>query len=196
MKTLANWSNPKQALRHTLLNARLSVPHHEWVARSQQICTHLAHWTYFLQSQTVAVYISVRQEPNLEPLWLQFPHKTWLFPRCHGKDLTWHVIAIDPTEQWRHSLGINRWGIGEPCHTCPQGELGDLDLVLLPCIAADQSKYRLGYGGGYYDRWLPTRPTPQCPTVGVLFTAALQETLPQDPWDIPLDYLITEDGLR
>jgi 5-formyltetrahydrofolate cyclo-ligase len=165
------------------------MPPDTWRQRSQQICEHLCRWQLFCQAQTVAVYFSTRQEPCLESLGWQFSDKTWIVPRCQGPDLTWHLRP-------QHGLEVNRWGISEPPPTAPPADLTRLNLVLVPCVAADRQKYRLGYGGGFYDRWLPTRPSPQCPTVGVLFAAALQEDLPHDPWDVPLDYLVTEEGLR
>lgn len=72
-----------------------------------------------------------------------------------------------------------------------------LDLLLVPALAMDGEGYRLGYGGGYYDRWLATQreAMPGLRVLGVCWQAFLYERLPRDPWDVPLDGYLTEAGL-
>ena len=68
-------------------------------------------------------------------------------------------------------------------------------LVLLPCVALDRYGNRLGYGGGYYDRFLATHPT-LC-TVGVCYQRFfLEHKLPTRPHDRRVRYIVTEEGLR
>ncbi len=69
------------------------------------------------------------------------------------------------------------------------------DLVLLPLLGFDDSGTRLGYGGGFYDRTLaalPVRPR----LVGLAFAAQHLAAIPRDQHDIPLDAVVTEDGVR
>lgn len=70
---------------------------------------------------------------------------------------------------------------------------GDWELTVVPLIAFDQDGYRLGYGGGYYDRLLAVTPTP---AVGVAFAMQEAANLPRDAHDVPLDWIVTEDAIR
>jgi 5-formyltetrahydrofolate cyclo-ligase len=67
------------------------------------------------------------------------------------------------------------------------------DLLLVPCVGFDSARYRLGYGGGYYDRTLAAWPRAQKPvTIGVAFEAGKSDSLPHEAHDVPLDAVVTE----
>jgi 5-formyltetrahydrofolate cyclo-ligase len=70
-----------------------------------------------------------------------------------------------------------------------------VDLILVPAIACDVQGYRLGYGGGFYDRLLSTPAWRAKPTIGIVFEFARLPQLPVDPWDRPLQGICTESGL-
>ena len=65
--------------------------------------------------------------------------------------------------------------------------------VFIPCLGLDKAGYRLGYGGGYYDRTLPLLPGVK--TIGVLFSGQMLDDIHPQPHDVPLDGWITEKGL-
>jgi 5-formyltetrahydrofolate cyclo-ligase len=70
------------------------------------------------------------------------------------------------------------------------------ELLLIPCVAFDEARFRLGYGGGYYDRTLaawPVSPPPM--TIGVAFEAGKCDALPRETHDMPLDAIVTEAAL-
>jgi 5-formyltetrahydrofolate cyclo-ligase len=60
---------------------------------------------------------------------------------------------------------------------------------LIPAVACDRRGYRLGYGGGFYDRWLPNSTGTK---TGIIFDQFHLDTLPHDSWDLTLDVIITE----
>lgn len=71
------------------------------------------------------------------------------------------------------------------------------DLLLVPCVGFDDDGYRLGYGGGYYDRTLAGWPGASRPvTVGIAYDACRIASLPREPHDLPLDAIVTETGER
>jgi len=71
------------------------------------------------------------------------------------------------------------------------------ELLLVPCVGFDADGYRLGYGGGYYDRTLAGWPGPTKPiTVGVGYEACRTVALEREAHDIPLDMIVTESGLH
>jgi 5-formyltetrahydrofolate cyclo-ligase len=88
-------------------------------------------------------------------------------------------------------LDQNQYGIFEPTHGTPV-ELGRIDAVIVPLLIADKSGHRLGYGRGYYDRFLSQCNT-NCVKIGLsLFN--VEEKVPTDDWDVKLDLIITPFG--
>jgi 5,10-methenyltetrahydrofolate synthetase len=81
-------------------------------------------------------------------------------------------------------------------HRIPEPASGQVvtpDLLVIPCVGFDAQGYRLGYGGGYYDRTLAAWPAATRPvTVGVAYEACRTDTLQREAHDIPLDLIITD----
>ncbi|MHC1480107.1 5-formyltetrahydrofolate cyclo-ligase [Frateuria aurantia] len=95
-------------------------------------------------------------------------------------------------------IASNRFGIPEPVDRQSLVEAGQLDLILVPLLAFDRRGYRLGYGGGYYDRVLaerrpPAEGGPLLVGVGYAFQALPQ--IDPAPWDLRLDYIATDQEL-
>ena len=82
-----------------------------------------------------------------------------------------------------------------PLKTAPTISVLSADLILVPTVACDLQGYRLGYGGGYYDRLLGSNLGSNIPTVGIVFDFALIDRLPVDLWDMKLDFICTETKL-
>jgi 5-formyltetrahydrofolate cyclo-ligase len=189
----------KTELRKSLLKARQAMPVDNWQQKSQQICHHLQASSLFAQAQTILAYFSFRQEPDLSALFScsEFNHsktrsKIWGFPRCVDRDLHWHEWP--PQHSW--PLQIGAYGIPEPHPALPPIQPETVDLLLIPAVACDRKGYRLGYGGGYYDRLLSSPPWNTKPTIGITFDFAHLPQLPIDTWDRPLQAVCTEMGLQ
>lgn len=88
------------------------------------------------------------------------------------------------------------YGIFEPKADSTRLQPHDVDLILVPAVACDQSGYRLGYGGGFYDRMLSLPEWAAKPTIGIVFKLADLAELPVDNWDVKLHGICTESGLR
>ena len=178
----------KTDLRRSLLKARRALPPAAWQAKSQQICAHLAASSVLQSSRTILAYFSIRQEPDLSSLY-NLPHR-WGFPRCVGEQLTWH--------QWTRTepLVEGAFGILEPTPNAIAISPAEVDLILVPAVACDRQGYRLGYGGGFYDRLLSQPEWGNVCTIGIVFETAYLPSLPVDPWDCPLDGICTEVGLQ
>ena len=82
------------------------------------------------------------------------------------------------------------FGISEPGEDCPLLEREDIGLVLVPAVCYDRRGFRLGFGGGYYDRWLEHF---SGVTVGLCRGAVLRETVPVEAHDAKVDILLTEE---
>ncbi len=160
----------------------------DWQQKSDRICHHLCTSDYFEQAHTIFAYLSFRQEPTLQPLFDR--QHQWVLPRCAGSELIWHHWYPADSQQ----LQQGQYGITEPKATLPTLSPAQADLVLVPAIACDRQGYRLGYGGGYYDRLLSQWRSLQ--TIGILFNEADLIELPTDPWDQPLNAICTDLGFR
>jgi len=81
------------------------------------------------------------------------------------------------------------FGIWEPTIDCPLIQKKDVDLVIVPALCYDKQGFRLGYGGGHYDRWLADYTGS---TVGMCRDAVLQENVPVEAHDKPVQVIVTE----
>jgi len=109
------------------------------------------------------------------------------FPRVTEKDagLQFHLVPDGEI------LSPGRYGIHEPLAHWPAARP---TLLLVPLLAYDDQGYRLGYGGGYYDRTLALLPGARA--IGIAYDGQRMPSLPHDAHDCPLHALLTESGLR
>ena len=114
---------------------------------------------------------------------------TLVYPRVCDESL--EFAAIVDTSQ---DLQSGPWGLQEPKPTCPVVSISDIELLIVPGVAFTPNGDRLGQGGGYYDRLLANSSFTGW-TVGVTFQCALVPTLPTQPWDQPVHWIATEEGL-
>lgn len=177
----------KSILRREFLHQRQSLSTVEWQLKSKLICDRLLASNLFQEAQTVLAYFSFRQEVDLSSLFDL--HKNWAFPRCVGKSLVWH--SWQPGE----SLQSGKYGIKEPLKTSAVIDPTTADLILVPTVACDFRGYRLGYGGGFYDRLLSCDRGLNIPTIGIVFDFAYVPQLPTDIWDMRLNFICTETKL-
>lgn len=165
------------------------MPSKVWRQKSIQLCDHLQASSLFTQARTVLGTFSTRQEPDLSPLFKAESDKVWGFPRCQDRGLIWHAWSSEDP------LQVGAYGIREPHPELPILSPEPVDLILVPAIACDLQGYRLGYGGGFYDRLLSHPAWQAKPTIGIVFESARLAALPVDPWDQPLGMVCTEAGL-
>jgi 5-formyltetrahydrofolate cyclo-ligase len=189
----------KTTVRQQLLSQRQDLSDFLYQQLSQKICQYLDDFLgkHLAADKTVLGYYPYRQEPDLSVL-LRHRKYQWGLPRClppqHGsqgsdRQLAWHRW------QWGEPLVTNRYGIQEPAASLPLIDVTEVGVLIIPAVAIDQRGYRLGYGGGYFDRLLSQQPWQQVITIGVVFDFAHVPTLPIDKWDQPLNAICTESGL-
>jgi 5-formyltetrahydrofolate cyclo-ligase len=95
---------------------------------------------------------------------------------------------------WQPSVAMKkgRYGIPVPA----EERVMVPDLLVIPCVGFDTDRYRLGYGGGYYDRTLADWPGGLAPaTIGVAFESAKCDALPRGEFDLPLGAIVTESAI-
>jgi 5-formyltetrahydrofolate cyclo-ligase len=157
-------------------------------AASASIREHLMAWPMFQQAQMVMAYMAFGNEINLVPLMEQFRDKRWVIPRTLMKPEPHLVLhPYDSTRLVRH-----RYGMLEPDASLPVIKPGALDLVLVPGVAFDQRGYRLGFGGGFYDRFLLLV---TANTAGIVYKTLVVDQVPNDEFDQPVKFLACEAGI-
>lgn len=179
--------DPKRgALRAKMLAARYDLPDRE--ARSRILCDRLLRWLRTVPLQRLAFYWPVKGEADVTAA-----ITTWLAEGA-TRQAALPVVAGEVLEfaPWhpRMPMKASEFGIQVPDTTMrikPQ-------LLVIPCVAIDAQRYRLGYGAGYYDRTL-ARAAVRPSTVGIAFDCNRVPSIGPQPHDIPLDLGITESGV-
>ncbi len=175
----------KAQLRRLIIKKRRSQSETIWREKSNLICDRLESLSLFTKAKTILAYFSFKQEVDLSPLFNK-GDRNWGFSRCVGQSLHWH------SWQPKDPLLLNSYGILEPDPRAAIISPTTVDLILVPAVAMDSFGYRLGYGGGFYDRFLNTPQWLNKPTIGIVFNEAYLPQLPVEPWDKKLDYICTE----
>ena len=194
--------NDKHALRNILRAQRLTLasgPEGEARSRRMQECLLASElWSKCLR---VAAYVSVKGEADTGLILAEalLSGRELFLPRCRVKGEEGWPGAMDFFAcSDLGALKKSAFGIPEPVpgpetRLLTMEALRDPDtLVIVPALAFDRSGYRLGYGGGYYDRMLASA---SCPCVGLAFHDLLVESLPREEWDRPVSAVCTEEIL-
>ncbi|MDX2004530.1 MAG: 5-formyltetrahydrofolate cyclo-ligase [Meiothermus sp.] len=133
----------------------------------------------------ILLYSAFGSEPDLSGL-LTLHEAQYYLPRVDGDGLHIHPL---PCEMARHPFGFL-----EPAPNAPATEAARLEAVLVPGLAFDLEGYRVGYGKGFYDRFLAGL-APEVLTVGIVPDILFVERVPKDRWDVPVRYVATELGV-
>ena len=149
----------------------------------------LAKLPVLAEAQRIAAYRAVRGEMTLDALVDGQRRAAFTLPRVVGRDLEF-VARRDG-----QSFAPGSFGIPEPL----DGEIvpfAEHDAVLVPLIAFDEQCHRLGQGGGFYDRALASLPAPgsghRPAIIGVAYEFQQVDRVPREPWDLPLDTVVTD----
>jgi len=193
-KSLLNEKKKSARLFFKKKRDALLQPYREEASRN--ICAHGLKWVTSVLAgresvSTVCAYLQTGSEVDLMQLVKNLDCQVAIgMPRVVDK------VTLE-FRMWRagDSLVMNRFGIPEPSDAAPLASVNSSTIFFVPALAVDQSGVRLGYGGGYYDRFLSKVPG-GCIKVAVTFNAMICERLPVDSHDIPMDYILTELGVQ
>ena len=192
--------NTKSALRTELRTRRLALASGpEGELRSRLMQERLLASPLWRDCRRVAAYMAVKGEAGT-PLLLDEARRTGralFLPRCRRQGEEGWPGGMDFLLcEAGTPLMPSRFGIPEPPPEAPAlspAELAAPDtLLIVPALAFDREGFRLGYGGGYYDRVLARA---ACPSVGLAFHSLLLPQLPREPWDQAVRAVCTEEIL-
>ena len=170
-----------KALRKTLDIAAISTA----------ICAVIETLPAFKDNHTVMAFYPLPGEIDLRPLMNNYPEKQWFLPRVQNDQ---HMQFL--RYQIQDELYPSVFGVMEPSPNAMPVESTSTGLLLVPGLVFDRQGHRLGYGKGYYDRFLAEAPSGKLARAGVVANALLVEgLLPVDTLDIAVGSVITESGL-
>ncbi|UQB43177.1 5-formyltetrahydrofolate cyclo-ligase [Thiomicrospira microaerophila] len=184
-------------LRQSLRQQRRDLSLAEQKYNAQQAVIHLINSGLIQPQSSVAAFLAQDGELDtsilIEQLWQQ-ACRVYL-PVIDFETKTMRFAAYRPDSL----LKKNRFGINEPDMTQAEGlnAVSDLDGVFMPLVGFDAKGHRLGMGGGFYDRTLSFKlkqPKTKPWLIGWAHQCQQLESLNSQPWDVPLDAIVTEQG--
>lgn len=133
---------------------------------------------FYKKAENVLLFYPLKYEINL--LELMCDNKKFYLPKVSGEHLFICPFSKDDT------LEISKFNVKEPCSNPVNPEI--LDLIIVPALMADKKNYRLGYGGGFYDRFLAKYS--DIKTVIPIANELIVEKLPREDFDVKCDFVI------
>jgi 5-formyltetrahydrofolate cyclo-ligase len=168
---------------------RGALPKSACDARSTEISKRLFALAELESAMTVLAFSSIRTEvrtrPTMEAAWNA--GKRVALPRVVGDELSLHLVECETV------LVEGAFSVPEPPAEATRIEPDDIDFALVPALAVDPRGYRIGYGGGHYDRLIP-RLVNAC-TCAVAYDFQLISEVPELPFDVAVDMVVTDERL-
>lgn len=154
---------------------------------SRGIAYNIEKMVEFQKNRNVLLFYPKEYEINLIFLCEKYKkEKKFYLPKVKGENLV--VCTYDCDTE----LKISEFNIYEPCSEPVLPQI--IDFAIIPCLCADKSGHRLGYGGGFYDRFIPELNN-NCTKICAVPSVLLYENLDTEPHDISVDYVITENAI-
>lgn len=180
----------KKHLRKEMLKARTQIPKDIREKYSKEISNTLYETEYYKNANTIMAFISFGSEINTR----------YLIENAieEGKTVVIPVM-VSGTRELKISklLDFSELELGEYNILTPKKEFlrfmdpSTIDLILSPGLIFARNGYRVGYGGGYYDRFF-AKIDPGVKKIAIGFDMQVRDTVPTGKYDIPVDYILTE----
>lgn len=183
----------KKNLRKHYTEIRDAISENDKNKWSQRLSETLTEWSLFNQAQVIASFVSFRSEVSTQWInqWILDQGKTLLLPKVDVSSNTLKFYEVYSL----NTLKKGRYGILEPDEVlCKAVPIEAIELVLTPGLAFDEEGYRLGYGGGFYDKVFSSAPKSTV-RVGIGFSCQSVKSLPHESFDLPIHYFVSEQGL-
>lgn len=161
---------------------------------SNKIISNLLSLEEFEKASTIMIYLDFNNEVKTDNLAniLIGSGKKVLVPITLKKD---KLLIPSQIKNLNSDLKIGTYGIREPKDECKRvASIESIDILIVPAVAFDINKYRLGYGGGFYDRFVK-KLRKDTTTIGISFDFQVFDTIPKESHDIQLDYIVTENRI-
>ena len=184
-------ANLKNNLRKNMLIKRKNMSQKDIFTFSNKIVNKLMKLPQFINSKNIMLYISFNNEVDTFKLatWCLNNNKTVIAPYCIKSTSNIIPFIINNLET---DLTKSTFGIMEPKHDIlMKANMKNIDLIIVPGVVFDMTCNRIGFGAGYYDRFLPMK-AQNTPTIGIAYDYQIINKVPVGEYDVPLDFIITE----
>lgn len=184
----------KKSLRETVLTLRAALSEEQRAIKSRKIQDTVFNTLEFQEAQTVMLFLNFRDEVETTGLARKVLElgKRLVLPRCAPKGVLIPALIRD----LQVDIEPGTWGIREPRReNLQQVNPLEVDCIFVPGAAFDDQGNRLGYGGGYYDRFFE-RLKDTTPKIALAFACQVVDKIPVEPFDKRVDLLITEEGVK
>ena len=180
----------KNELRRLVQGKIAALPEEYIAASNEGITRQIKQLPEFDRAQKILIYHSVGREPDTLSIVkaLFDAGKTVAFPYCYRGGIM-DAKVVSSLDELRPAV----LGIPAPPDTAASLRPEELDLIIVPALTYDRDGFRLGYGGGYYDRYLTKT---GAFTAGITRERLMRCVLPREPHDIAVKCLITENGAQ
>ena len=174
----------KAALRKHLLEKRDATSAELRDIVSERIHENLKKNSSFVNAQNIACYFPIGSEVDTYDILLDVLEqgKSLLLPKIIGDNIEFHIVSN------LEKLEKGRFEIMEPKDSCERTK--KIDCVLIPTVGVSKSGVRLGYGHGYYDRFLLSTDAMK---ISLTYSKQVIKSIPNDSHDIKMDWIVTED---
>lgn len=183
----------KREIRSEALKRRRALTQQEVIEKSRRITETVISHLWFLSADTILLYMDY----NKEVMTAQMIEKGWELgkrigvPKVHGETMEYyHITSFDDLE-------AGAYGIREPREGCrlieADTEKNSGFLAIMPGVAFDAARNRIGYGGGYYDKYYENKSNIN--KIAVAFEAQMVAAIPAEPFDLKPDCIVTEKQL-
>ena len=176
----------KKALRREIGAKKRAMSAEEIEQASARLAEKFFQTELYRQAKAIYGYLSYNQEVRTEPILrrAQADGKRVAVPKVYGEEM--RFLWLDDLKQ----VAPGAYGIPEPIADEPVA-MDKTALVLMPGLAFDPEGHRLGYGGGFYDRYLADQPNH--PLVALCYNFQLLDHLETEAHDIPVDLVVCDD---
>ncbi len=178
----------KKEIRKKILEKRDLLSKEEWMEKSKAIETLFLNSDWYRTASSIMSYVSFRNEADTLGIINRIlsDQKKLIVPKTNDRYEIKPILIKDLEKEMRPG----RFGILEPISdTVFEGKL---DIVIVPGVVFDPKGNRVGFGKGYYDRFLQDKQ--DVLKVALAYSFQVEEQVPHDPLDIPVDMIITEKG--
>ncbi len=177
----------KQVLREIYLAKRLTLSKSEWHIRNEAVIQQLIELIEKRGANRIHTFLPIAKKKEVNTLQLieyfrSDPKKTFIIPKSEEEGELSHYLLNGQTV-----IRNNKWGVPEPLHG-EKAAINDIDFVVVPLVIADKANHRIGYGKGYYDRFLKV--IPNAYKVGVSLLPSLDQIPYVEANDVPLNRIV------
>lgn len=182
----------KARLREICLARRASLTPTDRCRMDDTIYRHVCAMPAFMNSQTIMLYLALPQEVQTAALLAECRRKA---KQVAVPVVTRQGLVAAKLQPGETKLKAGPFGILEPAPGATIFSPDDIDCVLVPGVAFDHRGARLGFGKGYYDRFLCRLPA-SAQVCGLAFSSQIVEHVPESPHDVRVRWLVTDQDVR